>query len=192
MKKAKYSVNHVQHFGLGLQTYTHFTSPIRRLCDLIVHLQLKQYIFKVETPYMVSLQNIFELAGIATEKEALADDSERAMETKIIATFMKRHIGKTYSAIINSLTHHSIFIELDDIPVRGVIKLSQLNDDYYAFDDRRYLIKGKRRGRTFKLCDSIEVILSSVTDEIIFVPTNLKSQIGKKEKGKKRLSNSRG
>ena len=166
MKKAKYSINPIMHFGLGLETYTHFTSPIRRLCDLLVHMQLKHHIFKQSKS--LDPATIFEYAGIATERESIADESERSMESKVLSSFMKKNIGKQYQAIINNMNNNSIFVELDDIPVRGVIKLNQLNDDYYEFDDKHYLIKGKRKGKIYRLCDSIQVIVASVTDEVVF------------------------
>ena len=213
MKKAKYSTLHKVHFGLGLQTYTHFTSPIRRFCDLIVHMQLKQIIFttsrksyaekgfnhidqnekeaqaeslryKSVTKAILDPTLLFDYAGIATEKEAIADDAERLMETKVITSFMKNNIGKTYSAIINGISPSNIFIELDDLPVKGVIKLNQLNDDFYTFDERAFQIKGKRRGRVFKLCDSLNVILVGVADELVFDVIN-KSNKTEKNRNKK-------
>ena len=198
MKKAKYSINHIPHFGLGLQTYTHFTSPIRRLCDLVVHLQLKKFVFKQPTTSSTKHQTadfkVFEWAGIATEREVIADDAERMMETKVLASFMKKNLGKSYKAIINNINHHSIFIELDDIPVRGAIKLNQLNDDYYEFYERLFMLKGRRKGRVFRLCDEIEVVLANVTDEIVFNVLGYKGKVlddelssderGRKKKGR--------
>ncbi len=174
MKKAKYSTNLVKHFGLGLETYTHFTSPIRRLCDLLVHMQLKQTVFKnsISDPdcnMKLSPEKLFELAGIATERESIADESERAMESKLLVNFMKDKIGMQYKALIVHMNPNNIFIELNDLPVRGAIKLNQIKDDYYEFDERYMLIKGRRNGRIFRLCDYIDVVLSSVTDDILFV-----------------------
>ncbi|MCL2063289.1 MAG: VacB/RNase II family 3'-5' exoribonuclease [Candidatus Cloacimonetes bacterium] len=183
MKKAKYSINHNQHFGLGLQTYTHFTSPIRRLCDLVVHIQLKECYFKhissindhplneeMPSHNTISLtpESLFDYAGIASEKEIIADEAERLMDSKIITSYMKNFIGKTYKAIINGISQNNIFIELNDVPVRGVIKLNQLNDDYYTYDDKKFQIRGKRRGRVFKLCDELNVILVGVADDLVF------------------------
>ena len=168
MKKAKYSINNLGHFGLGLANYTHFTSPIRRLCDLIIHLQLKGFIFGENGFDKNHNKKLMNYAGVATEREAIADDAERLMESKILMSFMKKKIGKTFNAIINGMNNNTIFIELDEIPVRGVIKLKQLNDDYYTFNEFKHTINGRRKGQTFKLCDKIEVILVNVSDDIYF------------------------
>jgi ribonuclease R len=180
MKKAKYSVSNMGHFGLGLKTYTHFTSPIRRLCDLLIHMQLKLHCFKQnisarsrqnqsdEKFQKLDAKLIFTYAGVATEKESIADESERMMETKVIVSYMKQNIGKSYKGIINNMNHNTIFVELDDIPVRGVIKLNQLADDYYEFDEKHFTIRGKRTAQSFTLCDPIEVIVASVTDDVYF------------------------
>jgi ribonuclease R len=167
MKKAKYSIKHEVHFGLGLHTYTHFTSPIRRLCDLIVHTQLKSLLRKKILTDLGETE-LFKLAGISSDREVIADEAERMMTSKVLTTFMQTKVGNTYSAIVINLNSNTIFIELDDIPVRGVIKLSQLNDDYYEFNEKTFTIKGKRRGRIFRLCDQLTVQLVNVTDEIFF------------------------
>jgi ribonuclease R len=178
MKKAKYSIKHIPHFGLGLQTYTHFTSPIRRLCDLVIHMQLKALVFK-QSRIPHSDFRIFEWAGIATDREIIADEAERMMENKIITTYMKKRVGNQFKATIINLSNSSIFIELEEIPVRGVIKLSQLHGDYYEFDERKYLIRGKRKGMLFKLCDEIDVQLMSVNDEIVFDVVGVYKKKGK-------------
>lgn len=191
MKKAKYSTNRVKHFGLGLETYTHFTSPIRRLCDLLVHIQLKQSVFKSsiseqDSKLKLSPEKMFELAGIATERESVADESERSMESKLLINFMKDKVGTKYKALIVHMNSNNIFIELNDIPVRGVIKLNQIKDDYYEFDERYMLIKGKRNGRIYRLCDYLDVILSSVDDDILFIPTeNAGNFVNKSRQNKK-------
>lgn len=194
MKKAKYSINHIQHFGLGLSTYTHFTSPIRRLCDLLVHLQLKQMVFKhsISEPdcnYKLNPDKLFELAGIASEREIIADDSERAMENKLLCKFMKDKIGNDFKALIVGMNNNNIIVELNDIPVRGVIKLNQISDDYYEFDDRHLIIKGKRKSTIYRLCDYIDVTLTNVSDDIYFLPAN--KQQTKKYNNDKKIKKSR-
>ena len=134
MKKAKYSTARIAHFGLALSTYTHFTSPIRRLCDLVVHAQLKKYVFNksvYETgKYTLSPPAIFEYAGIATKKEVVADDSERAMEQKTLLSFMKKKVGEIFTGIIITFTNSAMVIELDDMPVRGVVKYMNIESDF--------------------------------------------------------------
>ena len=166
MKKAKYSTKPISHFGLAIKTYTHFTSPIRRLCDLIIHLQLKHHLFNKKICDFTALLDEYSI--IATEKELLADEAERYMENKMLSNFMKNYIGTTFSAIICNLSNNSILIELDELPIRGVVKLHQIKDDYYVFDEKKYQIRGKSKGRIFQLCDQISVILESISEELLF------------------------
>ena len=98
MKRARYSIENEGHFGLAIQNYTHFTSPIRRLCDLIIHHQIKDMINdrKVRFPR----KEVFDHAGTATEQESLADESEREVEMKNKLNFMKKKLGNEYDGII--------------------------------------------------------------------------------------------
>jgi ribonuclease R len=172
MKKAKYSTAHIAHFGLGLSTYTHFTSPIRRLCDLIVHAQLKKHVFHKsvsEIPeHDLSVNSIFNYAGISTKREMVADESERAMEQKIVMSFMKKKLGEIFKGVIISFTNSAIVIELDELPVRGVVKYNSLTDDYYELYDKIKVLRGRRKGRIFKLADKVEVQISMISDDIYF------------------------
>ncbi len=172
MKKAKYSTAHIAHFGLGIDTYTHFTSPIRRLCDLVVHAQLKKFIFKKSVGEMperdLSPASVFKYAGIATMKEAIADESERAMEQKIVLSFMKKKVGQSFDGVIISFTNSAMIIELDDLPVRGVVKYMSLTDDYYELYDRIKVLKGRRKGKVYKLADKVKVQVNIVSEDIYF------------------------
>ena len=184
MKKAMYSVLHQNHFGLALHTYTHFTSPIRRFCDLVVHMQLKDILRKEPSKKAKSInyETLHEYAGICSDKEKIAEEAERMLEMKLMSSFMLKRLGETFSAIIIGLNKRNIYIELESIPVRGLIKLNQINDDYYAFDERKFLIKGKRRGKIFKLCEMINVILVGVSDEIVFDIVDKRDNISRKRK----------
>jgi len=181
MKKARYSTVNQGHFGLGLSSYTHFTSPIRRLCDLIVHLQLKSIIGNGSVSF--TAEYLTNLCKIANEREMVADDSERTVHKKMILSFMAKHVGQTYNAIITNINKNTIFVELNDIPVRGVIKLKSLQSDFYQYDERLYIVKGRRRGRIFRLCDPLNVVLASVTDDIYFDIYDAKP--AKKRRGRK-------
>lgn len=179
MKKAKYSTVHMGHFGLGMSTYTHFTSPIRRLCDLIIHAQLKKFVFNKSVAEVPSKDltppSIFNYAGISTKREMIADESERAMEQKTLLSFMKKKQGTIYNGIIISFTNSGMIIELDEIPVKGVIKYVNLTDDYYELYDKIKILKGRRKGRIFKLADRVEVQVAMVSDDIHFAIKSHKS-----------------
>lgn len=166
MKKAKYSVENLGHFGLAMRYYTHFTSPIRRISDLIVHHQIKNKLNSKQTPF--SSSHLFKLAKIATEREMIADESEREVDLKNKTIFMKKKIGDEYTAIIIAVQNNSLIVELDRYPVTGIIDISSLNDDYYEFFPQHSRFIGKRNGKIYKLTDKLKVLLSSVDDEIHF------------------------
>ncbi len=166
MKKAKYSVENLGHFGLAMQYYTHFTSPIRRISDLIVHHQIKNKLNSKQTPF--SSSHLFKLAKIATEREMITDESEREVDLKNKTIFMKKKIGDEYIAIIIAVRNNSLIVELDRYPVTGIIGISSLNDDYYEFFPQHSRFIGKRNGKIYKLTDKLKVLLSSVDDEIHF------------------------
>jgi ribonuclease R len=167
MKKAKYSTLRVRHFGLGMELYTHFTSPIRRLCDLIVHHQMKTYITK-SSSIKFSPEDLGRYSYAASDRELMADESEREVNRKFLITYMKNFLGEEFTGLIVNMNSTSLFIELDDIPVTGVLKLQTLNDDYYTFYDRAYNMVGKANGRVFRLADRVKVQVVSVLEDVYF------------------------
>jgi ribonuclease R len=166
MKKAKYSVENLGHFGLAMRYYTHFTSPIRRISDLIIHHQIKNKFNSQQTPF--SSSHLFKLAEIATEREQIADESEREVDLKNKTIFMKKKIGEEYSAIIIAVNKNALIIELDKYPVTGIVSISSLNDDQYQYYPQHSRYIGKRKGKIYKLTDKLKVLLSSIDDEIHF------------------------
>ncbi|KQC07610.1 MAG: hypothetical protein APR54_05880 [Candidatus Cloacimonas sp. SDB] len=164
LKRARYSVENFGHFGLALDTYTHFTSPIRRLSDLIVHHQVKDMISSRGNQF--SDQELFDFAEAASDREKIADDAEREVEFKDKITFMKKKLGEEYEGIIVSIRSTAIIVELDKYPVTGLIELSTLKDDYYEFLDEYKQLIGKRKGKIFKLADKLKVNISKVSDDI--------------------------
>jgi len=166
MKKAKYSVVNLGHFGLAMQYYTHFTSPIRRISDLIIHHQIKNKIRSKQAPFSAS--HLFKLAKNATEREQIADESEREVDLKNKTIFMRKKVGEEYSAIIIAVRNNSFIVELDEYPVTGVVNLASLTDDHYDFFPQNSRYIGKRTGKIYKLTDALNVLLSSVDEDIVF------------------------
>ncbi len=164
LMKAKYSIENVGHFGLGLEYYTHFTSPIRRLSDLIIHHQLKRKLRK--QPDKFSKSQLFDLAKRATICENTADNSEKDVEIKNKILFMKDKLGEEFSGIITSIRPSSLIIELDRYPVTGIVSLSELKDDHYSLVNGRLI--GKRKGKIYSLMDKVKVLISKVSDDIYF------------------------
>ncbi len=166
LKKAKYQTENFGHFGLGIKTYTHFTSPIRRLCDLIVHHQTKQKLISSQNTF--TQKKLSDLANIASEKELIADYAEREVDNKNKLTFIKKKLGETFSGIIIGMNNSSLFVELDKYPITGLIPFSSLKKDYYQFYKQYLRLIGKRTGRIFKLTDKVEVLISRVDNDVYF------------------------
>ncbi len=166
MKKAKYTTEHNLHFGLSIENYTHFTSPIRRLSDLVVHLQLKSYLGK--DGYKFRAKSLVELADIATEQEALSDEAYREILNKMVQYFMKDRIGNEYEAIITGMNNSNMFVTLIKYPITGVVKLSNIPGDYYVVDEEKMIATGKKKKQKFKLAQKVNIKVSAVTDDIYF------------------------
>jgi ribonuclease R len=168
MKKARYDVNNLGHYGLAAQKYTHFTSPIRRLCDLLVHHQIKKMLHNQADAF--SKQELQEYAIHATQTELVADESEREVDWIFKKAFMKDKIGENYSCVVIGLLTSSLLVELDEYPVTAKIRLTDLKDDYYQFLERSMTIAGKRTGKIYRLADVLQVQISSIEDDIYVIP----------------------
>ena len=166
MKRARYSVENEGHFGLAIQNYTHFTSPIRRLCDLIVHHQIKDLINERKEKF--TRKEIFDYAGVGTEQESLADESEREVEMKNKLIFMKKKLGEEYDGIVIGVKPTGLIVEIDRYPITGVIPISSIKGEYLEYDDRYMMLIGKSSGLIFKLTDKVKVQVSNIDDEVKF------------------------
>lgn len=166
MKKAQYTVKHDLHFGLSIQNYTHFTSPIRRLSDLVIHLQLKSFLGN--DGHKFASQELVTLAETASEQEILSDEAAREILNKMVQYFMKDRVGMEFEAIITGMNNSNIFATLLQYPITGVIKLSSIPGDYYTFDDQRMFMNGKRRKGVFKLAQKLNIRVAAVTDDIYY------------------------
>jgi ribonuclease R len=167
LKKAKYTVNHLPHFGLAIDTYTHFTSPIRRLCDLVIHHLCKKYILH-STDYVLNRRQLITYATVASEKELLADESEREVERVMNRIFMKEHLGEAFEGIIVGMNSSSIFIQLDKLPITGVLKVTQLPKGKWNYLDTSQRYQNARSGDFYQLMDKVKVQVMQVTDDVYF------------------------
>ena len=164
MSKARYSVLVQQHFGLAFQYYTHFTSPIRRYPDLIVHRLLKFYSKSVfsedKTHFRRSLPRTTELS---TENEIRAMQIERAYIKVKQIRFLAKKVGNWYNGIITGVMEFGFFVEISDYLVEGLVHVRTLEDDYYIYDEQNHTLKGRRSKRTFRLGDKVSVKIASVS-----------------------------
>ena len=154
MMKAKYSTINIGHYGLAFDYYTHFTSPIRRYPDLMVHRLLSRY---AEGGRSANQEKYEALCELSSENEQTAALAERASIKYKQVEFMADKIGKAFDGIISGVTEFGIYVELNDNHCEGMIPLRDLDDDFYEFDERNYQLWGKRRHRRFTLGDPIRV-----------------------------------
>ena len=165
MKQAIYQPENIGHFGLASTCYTHFTSPIRRYPDLIVHRMLDRALSgqKMTVNEREDLLRTLQEAGKhASERERHAMDAEREMIDLKKAQFMMGRIGEEFTGFIDSLTNFGFFVELDAYFIEGLVKLASLTDDDYDYFEKEYLIKGRRHGRKFRLGDNLRVKVARI------------------------------
>ena len=154
MAKAVYSTKNIGHFGLAFRYYTHFTSPIRRYPDLLVHRFLEREIKggKIESDEYQKFENI---CLASSELEKRASDAERASIKYKQVEYMTGHIGQTFQGTITGVTDWGIYIEEKETKCEGMAKLRDLNDDYYVLDEKNYTVKGQKTGKKYTLGDSV-------------------------------------
>jgi ribonuclease R len=155
MKQAKYSALNKGHFGLALASYTHFTSPIRRYPDLICHRVLKSIIDGGRPPY--SEQELEKKSAHLSDRERVAMEAERELEDRVRILFMKERVGEEYEGVISHITSYGFFVELFDVFVEGIVLLSSLYDDYYAFQEDRFRLIGRRTRKIYRIGDHVRV-----------------------------------
>lgn len=158
LKRARYSPEDLGHYALATQYYTHFTSPIRRYPDLIIHRIIKENIHgklneKRQEHYNKILNDI---SLKSSERERAADSAEKEIEDLKKVEYMKERIGNVYKAIIANVTNYGFFVELDNT-VEGLVDIDTLDDDYYHYDDETYTLIGERTKRKFSIGDEVYV-----------------------------------
>ena len=157
---AVYSPANVGHFGLALESYAHFTSPIRRYPDLLVHRAIKHGLAGGDADdYRYSARDMDRLALQCSERGRRADEAEREVDERYRAAWMEKHVGGEFDGVISGVTSFGLFVELDDSKVNGLVHVTQLPHDYYHFDAIRKTLTGERRGREFRLGDRVRIVV---------------------------------
>lgn len=160
MAKAFYSVDNIFHFGLASRNYTHFTSPIRRYPDLIVHRILWMFIFDKES-YSDADRNLLknklkEICEQSNFGEIRATDCERAVNNYMFCLYMSHHIGDKYEGFISSVTNYGMFVELPNT-IDGLIRVINMNDDFYSYNEATSSLVGRQTGKTYALGDRVKI-----------------------------------
>jgi len=153
MAKAAYSTRNIGHYGLAFEHYTHFTSPIRRYPDVMVHRLLEKYL---EGGRSVDSVKFEEMCRHSSDMETRAANAERSSVKYKQVEFMQDHIGEIYKGVISGVTEFGLFVELEN-KIEGMIPISEIDDDFYIFDENNYLIKGRHTNRIFQLGDEVSV-----------------------------------
>ena len=154
MAKAVYSTDNIGHYGLGFDYYTHFTSPIRRYPDMMVHRLLERYLAGGRS---VIVQKLEEQCKHSSEMEQLAANAERASIKYKQVEYMQSHLGESYSGIISGVTEWGLYVELNENLCEGLIPMRDLADDYYDFDEKNHCLIGRRHNHRYRLGDSVDI-----------------------------------
>lgn len=153
MAKAEYSTRNIGHYGLAFDYYTHFTSPIRRYPDMMVHRLLEKYLEGGRSPHAGDYE---EACRHASEMESRAANAERASVKYKQIEFMQDHMGEIFNGVISGVTDWGLYVELEN-KIEGMIPVGELDDDFYIFEEKEYLIRGRHSGRVFQLGDAVRV-----------------------------------
>jgi ribonuclease R len=160
LKRAEYSIKEIGHFGLQLDRYSHFTSPIRRYPDLMAHRLIKNIINKGDLD--INKDNIEEICGEMSELERNAEKSSRQVVQQMICHHLKKYIGHEFSSTVTGITDFGLFAEIDNFYVSGLIHVADLPGDRYFYDKDANLLKGKRTGRVYRLGQDIKIKIMNV------------------------------
>jgi ribonuclease R len=153
LSQAVYTPENVGHFGLAYDAYAHFTSPIRRYPDLLVHRGIKAVLKK--TKYVVG-----DLAAVGvhcSETERRADEATRDVENWLKSYYMQDHVGEEFEGTISGVTNFGLFVTLDDLHVDGLVHISDLGQDYFQFDSHKHMLRGERSGVQYQLAGRVRV-----------------------------------
>ncbi|MCC6383551.1 MAG: ribonuclease R [Bacteroidia bacterium] len=192
MSKAKYTTDNIGHYGLAFDYYSHFTSPIRRYPDMMTHRLLTLYLNKQKFPEKTNLEK---LCRHSTEMEIRAAEAERSSIKFKQVQYLAGRNGEVFDGIISGVTEWGVFVELTESKCEGLIRLRDINNDYYEFDEKNFCIRGMHSGREFRLGNPVKVILKKtdlakkqidfkLADDKLSVPgrNKIKSPSGKKKK----------
>lgn len=192
MQQAKYDPENVGHFGLASEFYTHFTSPIRRYPDLIVHRLIRDYLIKNNMDGKTRAmwkEKLPDITRHASERERRAVDAERDVDALKKAQYMEDKVGEEFTGFISGVTNFGMFVELENT-IEGMVHISYLTDDYYHFDEKAYALIGERTANMFRIGDEVEVRVLQVNVEeadIDFEVVGMKGSVSRRRKDRPKV-----
>jgi ribonuclease R len=172
MRQAVYQSDNLGHFGLALQSYSHFTSPIRRYPDLVVHRVIKSILQQqlnsneIVTAnaglYDYKLEEVIELGEHCSMTERRADEATRDVSDWLKCEFMQDHVGDQFTGVISTVTNFGLFVRLQDLHIEGLVHITALGRDYYHYDDVRMCLTGENSGVKYRVGDVVTVQVAAV------------------------------
>jgi ribonuclease R len=190
LSQAVYSSDNVGHFGLSYNAYTHFTSPIRRYPDLVVHRAIKHAIDNGNVDdFEYTKAELQAMGEHCSSTERKADEATRDALDWLKCEYMQDKVGETFNGIITSVNSFGVFVELDKIYVDGLVHISALDNDYYHYDPVGHRLTGERTGRVLRLGDPLTIVVAKVNlddRKIDFVPARQVEQVTAKKRNPRR------
>jgi ribonuclease R len=191
MRQAVYQSDNLGHFGLALQSYSHFTSPIRRYPDLVVHrvikaiLEAKSQNIANAGHYDYKLTEVIELGEHCSMTERRADEATRDVSDWLKCEFMQDHVGDSFSGVISTVTNFGLFVRLQDLHIEGLVHITSLGRDYYHYDDVRMCLTGENSGIKYRVGDVVNVQVAAVNLDEKKIDLAMQGQLQAQGNGKK-------
>lgn len=186
LSQAKYSSNNIGHFGLGFQSYTHFTSPIRRYPDLIVHRLLKHFVVSSKIYPFPEVEDLTTAGNMLSASEQRAVKCERQFMSIKKARFLQKFVGQEFTGLVSSVARFGVFVLLREFDIDGLVKLENLGDDRWTFDEDNLRLVGDRSHQVYKLGQILKVKVLSVDVELGQINFDLDDEIKVKGGGRSR------
>jgi len=162
MQQANYGAENKGHFGLAYEKYTHFTSPIRRYPDLVVHRLIKSFLNKKK----LKTDNLESIGNHCSTTDRRADEATRDVENWLKCFYMKDRIGEKFDVVISSVTNFGIFVEIPRLHIEGLVHVTELGNDYFVFNKEKQMLEGEKTKKKFRLGDELAVKLIRVDLEL--------------------------
>jgi ribonuclease R len=189
MKQARYDAANAGHFGLAARQYTHFTSPIRRYPDLVIHRLCGRYFLEGRRPGPGLADELAGIARLSSQRERVAVTAERdSIELKKVE-FMERHLGEEFDGTIAGVRAFGFHVLLDAFHVEGLVHVSSLADDYYMYVEDRYELVGESRGRRFRVGDRVRIQVAAVDRESRHIDFVLLDEPGRRSRARRAAGN---